>query len=249
MSRNLHLKGQKFGKLTVIGPSDKKLGTSFKWECQCDCGNISFSTPASLKSGGTKSCGCAMSPDLTGKKYNMLTVLKKIGKHKNNSFLWLCECECGQQATISTSRLKSAKNCGINCLIKLKIAPMKAFYNTYKSTAKLYSREFDLTLEQFINIASKPCVYCGFEGVDKGIPLRKNRETARTNRNMKAKINIEDFHYIANGIDRVDSSIGYRIDNCVPCCRPCNVAKMNRTAAEFLDHANRIVDYQKNKKD
>jgi len=52
-----------------------------------------------------------------------------------------------------------------------------------------------------------------------------------------------------NGIDRVDSSrdIGYTIGNCVPCCTDCNIAKLDRTVKEFLDHVERIHSYQTNK--
>lgn len=30
-----------------------------------------------------------------------------------------------------------------------------------------------------------------------------------------------------NGIDRVDSSKGYTVDNCVSCCSRCNIMKMD----------------------
>jgi hypothetical protein len=36
-----------------------------------------------------------------------------------------------------------------------------------------------------------------------------------------------------NGIDRVDSK-GYVPDNCVPCCEPCNTAKLDRSYQEFV---------------
>ena len=35
------------------------------------------------------------------------------------------------------------------------------------------------------------------------------------------------------GIDRIDSSVGYTINNCVPCCYRCNVAKNNMNIEEF----------------
>ena len=52
------LAGQRFGKLTAVRPTDKRQEGSVVWECKCDCGNTSFVTAASLKSGNTKSCGC-----------------------------------------------------------------------------------------------------------------------------------------------------------------------------------------------
>ena len=44
--------------------------------------------------------------------------------------------------------------------------------------------------------------------------------------------------------DRVDSSLGYTVSNCVPCCKYCNQAKNDRSVSEFLAHARRIVEYQ-----
>lgn len=37
------------------------------------------------------------------------------------------------------------------------------------------------------------------------------------------------------GIDRVDNSIGYTIENCVSCCFTCNSAKGSKTAEEFIN--------------
>lgn len=54
--------GMKYGRLTVIdtapdavAPSGRK---SKRWLCQCDCGNQSIVYDSSLRTGGTKSCGC-----------------------------------------------------------------------------------------------------------------------------------------------------------------------------------------------
>lgn len=40
-----------------------------------------------------------------------------------------------------------------------------------------------------------------------------------------------------NGIDRIDSNDGYVQGNVVPCCKYCNMAKMDRTQDEFLKWA------------
>ena len=52
--------GQRFGKLFVVGKSDKKKGkyTGAFWECKCDCGNVVIVPGSSLRSGETRSCGC-----------------------------------------------------------------------------------------------------------------------------------------------------------------------------------------------
>jgi hypothetical protein len=43
------------------------------------------------------------------------------------------------------------------------------------------------------------------------------------------------------GLDRVDSSLGYSVGNVVPCCRGCNVAKLDGTSQEFIARCHRVA--------
>lgn len=53
------LSGLRFGKLTVLHRLDEKIGSSYAWFCQCDCGKtLKVSTNALLSTPGTRSCGC-----------------------------------------------------------------------------------------------------------------------------------------------------------------------------------------------
>src|SRR6478609_7813814 len=51
----------------------------------------------------------------------------------------------------------------------------------------------------------------------------------------------------SNGIDRLNSSIGYIESNCNPCCSICNWMKYNYTEEFFINHIKRILNYQNNK--
>lgn len=55
------LKGQRFGKLTVIEETNQRKFKNIIQKCQCDCGNIVFIPSHSLLSGATQSCGCSKS--------------------------------------------------------------------------------------------------------------------------------------------------------------------------------------------
>lgn len=46
------------------------------------------------------------------------------------------------------------------------------------------------------------------------------------------------------GIDRVDSSIGYKLSNCVPCCTMCNWMKKDYSKDIWLEHIERIAKHQ-----
>lgn len=43
------------------------------------------------------------------------------------------------------------------------------------------------------------------------------------------------------GIDRIDSSKGYTLDNLTPCCEPCNGGKMDRSREEYILRCNRVA--------
>ncbi|MDI6617892.1 MAG: hypothetical protein QME45_04330 [Clostridiales bacterium] len=52
--------------------------------------------------------------DLTGEKFNRLTVIKRVKNDKWGSARWLCECECGNEAIVRTNDLRRGhtKSCG-----------------------------------------------------------------------------------------------------------------------------------------
>lgn len=52
------LSGSRFGRLTALYPTDKRLGNSVVWHCQCDCGNEADVASINLRNGSTRSCGC-----------------------------------------------------------------------------------------------------------------------------------------------------------------------------------------------
>ena len=89
-------------------------------------------------------------------------------------------------------------------------------YSTYRSNAIKRGIPFDLTIEQFDLITSKPCHYCGECDV------------------------YEDMTF--TGVDRMDSSKGYIFNNCVPCCRICNSMKSDLDLDVFLKKINKIYN-------
>ena len=52
--------------------------------------------------------------DLTGQKFNRLTVIKDVGRTKQKAVLWECQCECGKIKIVCAGDLKrgSVKSCG-----------------------------------------------------------------------------------------------------------------------------------------
>lgn len=56
----MNLIGQQFGRLVVIGPSERRgpKGHRIYWPCRCDCGIEKYVSQGSLRNGNTRSCGC-----------------------------------------------------------------------------------------------------------------------------------------------------------------------------------------------
>ena len=54
----IDLAGQRFGRLTVMRCVRRGGGRHVLWLCRCDCGRVAHVSSDSLRSGGTRSCGC-----------------------------------------------------------------------------------------------------------------------------------------------------------------------------------------------
>lgn len=57
--RFVDLTGEKFGRLTVLNREENSKHKAAQWKCRCDCGNVVVVNSNNLRTGHTKSCGCA----------------------------------------------------------------------------------------------------------------------------------------------------------------------------------------------
>jgi hypothetical protein len=176
--------------------------------------------------------------DLTGMKFGRLTVLRldhekaKGRKSKQVVRYWFCVCDCGNTKVIRGSHLSCpssntvTRSCG--CYVKELQASeawrgksrklgtaFRRVLDQYKANAKHRGLSWELTDEQFKEITKQPCYYTG--------ELPSNRKVVRSGE-----------EYIYSGIDRIDSSKGYIISNCVPCCADINVMKMDLPKDRFI---------------
>jgi len=56
--------------------------------------------------------------DLTGKKFNKLTIAKYVGKNRYGQSLWKCLCDCGKDKIVTSGNFKSGntQSCGCLCV-------------------------------------------------------------------------------------------------------------------------------------
>ena len=112
--------GQRFGHLTVLEDTGKRLHRSIIWKCQCDCGNIHTATSNNLNGGNINSCGKKECPyhqtykNLKGQKFGKLTPLYPTFKKDGNHMYWMCQCDCGNTKEVASNHLQrgSVQSCG-----------------------------------------------------------------------------------------------------------------------------------------
>lgn len=85
------IRGQRFGRLLAVEPTERRKGNSVVWRCRCDCGKETEISYNSLISGNTKSCGCLLLEHESPSKYmryidgTCVENLEFRGLRKNNT--------------------------------------------------------------------------------------------------------------------------------------------------------------------
>lgn len=90
-----------------------------------------------------------------------------------------------------------------------------ARWSSLKATAKSKGLLLSITKFDFVELTKKRCFYCGGRSSDRG--------------------------YV--GLDRVNSLLGYVLENVVPCCRRCNTMKNDMSISEWFDRMERIMKF------
>ena len=183
--------------------------------------------------------------DLTGKKFGLLTALY-ISEERGNrkQIKWVCKCDCGNIHVVTGESLRSGKSKSCGCLKhkesynKIQDREMALWKQLYNSTIKKRNKkmgfgETDISLDKFINLSKSNCFYCG------QIPQNKLKDVNKIYRDRLVSDTIIKF----NGIDRIDSNIGYTLFNVVPCCEKCNRAKNIMSQDEFKEWIKKIYEH------
>lgn len=231
--------GNRYGRLTVLERATNNRDGSAQWVCQCGCGNKHTVPGISLRSGNTKSCGCLHPSRLVneiGNRYGRLVVLKRAkAPNGQREAYWLCQCDCSKTTIVRGSILRNGTTQSCGCLrddvARAMARPEGAaaarkVYGNYKRNAKERGLAWALSEEQFLDLTSCLCHYCG-------APPSNIAHWDELN---------GDFIY--NGLDRLDSDNGYVHGNVVPCCIRCNHAKWDLLPLDFLAHIKRIAQHQ-----
>ena len=166
----------------------------------------------------------------SGDRLHYLTLIEPDRNRLNcrgSVFRWICKCDCGKIKSILRNNLVKGKSKSCGCFKeKLKLDFGTAAKNNvlyqYKSNAKRRNIKFELDKKDFFNLIQQKCHYCKVEPFN--------------------EMNHHNYNgiYLYNGIDRIDSNLGYFIENCLPCCGICNRAKNKLSYEEFKTWIERL---------
>jgi hypothetical protein len=175
-----------------------------------------------------------MVSNIIGNRYGFLTVIDVAKERKNGSICYVCKCDCGNFTIVRRDALIRGRNKSCGCWNKIakrkprgdiKDLASRRLYNKYFHCAGTRKIPFSLSLEDVESIIYKPCFYCG-----------------RLPENIFTREKIGD-KILYSGIDRINNSLGYIPENCVPCCWKCNNSKLIYTKEEFLAWIKRVYEF------
>lgn len=169
--------------------------------------------------------------DLIGKRFGKLLVVK-YDHSDGNDLHWECLCDCGKTKISKSPNLKSGntRSCGCLRTIGINVLPQNGhcknvIWNIFSQRSKKRKWNFDLTKEQVTELVAKPCYYCDL----------------KASNYVKKKYG--ELYY--NGLDRIDNTKGYSIDNVLTACKHCNALRMDVLT---VDETKAVIDFIKNKR-
>lgn len=182
--------------------------------------------------------------DLTGTRAGMLTVVSPAEDVKKGVASWNCICDCGNAHVATAGNLNRPDRPNVSCgcskgkfiTNKKRKQPFEGLYNFFVSVSKRRGYSVQVSFEQFLEFTKiDRCHYCGT-----CLEWLPHREVGTKG----------GWRY---NLDRKDNSKGYSVDNCVTCCRRCNMGKGRWYSHEewvkmtaVFRHDNEEVDCQQN---
>lgn len=174
-----------------------------------------------------------LAEDLTNKKFGKLLVIKLANRKdtRNYNIYWECKCECGNIHITSRSGLVNnlITSCR-KCVIWKKPDKIgeitKTYYHTLKSKATERQLSFSISREELWDLFLKQDKKCALSGVDLAFSntcYNKDRLTRTAS------------------LDRIDSNLGYTLDNVQWIHKRLNTMKMHFNNNEFINFCRLIV--------
>lgn len=209
-----------------------------------------------------KNCGKEFSRDNCGKNPTFCCLACFTEYKINSRKHYFCK-NCGKEF-IRHSLDKNKTFCSLKCYKEYR-SSRKIDYQEYQNQ---YNKKYYMENKEEIAIHGKEYrkrtkkiwkEKWKLKGKTPGTRYCVYKGTAKR-RNINFNITIEEFMQFWNrpcdycgseiigiGIDRVDNSKGYDMDNLVSCCAWCNKMKLTYTKEEFINHCKEIIKFTNKK--
>lgn len=237
----IDLVGKKFGKKLVLSKEGTKKigkGQSYSlWKVLCDCGNEYITSTPNLHNAKKKNtCGCNRKfKNLINKEFGYGIVIKYLGRilksTKRKVFIhnWQLKCKCGNVYESNSDTLLAGKKKSCGCSKFCPILPnwnnnytkssFKTIFSRLKGGAKKRNLQFNITIDDVYKLYDKQNGKCSMTGID---------------------ISFENLNV---SVDRIDSSLGYTLNNIQLVYRPINFMKQNLPNSMFIELCTKVADY------
>jgi len=172
-----------------------------------------------------------LNPSLNHNENNIVPCCKTcnfLKGDRNTDDFNICISRLKQLSWVSTEECRElSKKIDADCLdIKT---------NFYFSIKKIFTERYsdgDLTIKQFFQLSQMNCYYCDSEKLNYYSSYKSDKTVSEKRKSTSY------FRY--NGLDRIDNNLPHNFDNCIPCCRFCNVSKNNNKFVWFMIQLNNI---------
>lgn len=224
------LSGKKIGDWEIVGLSSK----FYKWkpeystylDCKCKNGHNRVTEIRKIDLLNRIECIQCRQNSYAGLKFGNWTSLGKSELSTKKKNILKCVCKCGKISHIAKGLLVSGKTkqC-IHCSARSRVKPngeavFNSVYSQYIRQAKKRGIDWSLTKEQFSSLIKMNCFYTN---------LPPSNITTKNGSTL-----------IYNGIDRLDDTKGYTIENSVPCIGDINMMKRSMEYSHFINLCNLV---------
>lgn len=179
--------------------------------------------------------------DFTGYEWNGMTVISEDKERKTKKRRWNVKCHCGNIVSLDTSVIIKSKQKSCGCIFKTseyrnnfptrtgyKEISGKRWY-TIKRNADIRNIKFEITIEEAWEIY-----------------LKQNKKCKLSNIPIHFSMNDGDSYNDATAsLDRIDSNLGYTVENIQWVHKRINMMKQNLTDEEFKYYCRMVAKNEK----
>lgn len=177
--------------------------------------------------------------DEIGNKYGKLNVIEFSRTNNRGLKLWRCSCDCGGELIVSGYYLRQGRRVSCGCIDRRKRGQENyhwtgfgeisgSYWHRLKSGAKARNLEFEISKGEIWDLFISQDRKCNLTGVE----LRMCPSDADTRADLKLQ---------TASLDRINSSIGYKIDNVQWVHKDVNKMKQSFSEEYFISLCELVV--------